>query len=671
MRGTSAGDGRLDWRSLGGRLAELTWVVFCAAQAFHWMRYFLLPTELNPKLLVALWGAWVLAAAVAGSLLSRAASRRFALWICALGLLPLDLFALAIAVFVLPVTSTPKRIARGIAVLLALLAIPLVLYTCNERIYGPLTEDAVLAVLQTRANEGFDYARQLLTAATGVAWACYALSLWLCLRARSESKEPQSLAGRSVLAALALLFLLAIPGTFTRMQTVRQALASGQMDLAQFGSPPAGARAGAARQDLDVVLLLGEATGREYWSLYGYPAPTTPALQALGGDLAVFPDVVSSYSHTVPSLRAMLYRDTEAQYPTTESKRVSLVDLLQAHGVAVNWYSAQEAMGPWAMPITRVARSAMVSQFLNDQAGPGGQVALGKDPDRLADAALLRGLNAPAHGSRLFVHHFMAAHSPYCAHQPAHATPSLSLRGPALFGDGTDFSADVECYARSMRMLDEQISGDIAAVRARARPTVVIFVPDHGEAPELGTGHNSQRHSARHVEVPLVVFFNDAAHASMDTDWRNLQAHKAQPFDTDWMFEMLIGLFGVDGKGLLLQPTSPIDASYTPGARILFPDSRQWNYDVREPSRSMDILSDSRLAMQAIRANGRFKGIVFAHRVDSQAKALAARDHFDGVEQDIDLDDVTGVLKVFHPPKADTGRQPGCVGGESETAPLV
>lgn len=121
-------------------------MALCAAQAFHWLRYGLLPAEFGAPVVRLLWLVFVLVAAV-GALLSPAWAGPGALLLTALTLLPLDLWPVALLGFALVPATLPalRRRITWTGVMLA--ALPCLLYSANERIYGPLTEEAVAAVM--------------------------------------------------------------------------------------------------------------------------------------------------------------------------------------------------------------------------------------------------------------------------------------------------------------------------------------------------------------------------------------------------------------------------------------------------------------------------------------------------------------------------------------------
>ncbi len=637
-------------RDIARRAAVAALAATCAAVAFYWQRYALLPPELNANVVRALGLAWVGGIAL-GAWRRPGAATLAALCIAAVDLLPLDLWPAGVCAFALLPWSLPRGARWPVRLVAPLLAVPLLLYTSNERIYGALNTEAVAAIMQTRTHEAATYVRQLFTPGVVLAWCAYVAAL-VAGTARTRAEARPRVHGM-LLATAAL--VVCLPGTVSRALVVKNALHEAP-DAAAFAPPPAGARIDDAHRDLDVVLLLGEATARRYWSLYGFPAATTPGLSARASELAVFADVVSPYSHTVPSLRAMMYRDTPASRPAGESRAVSLIDLLRQAGARVEWYSAQERMGFWALPVTRLAEGADHVEWLNQQTGFGFAGAdRARHPDRLAHAALLKALGQPAAGPRLLVHHFFAGHAPYCGHVPDSPVTGALRSGAAYFGDGPDFSGDVACYANAMRLVDQLVTDTLEAARRAARPTVVLFVPDHGEAPDLGLGHNAQRFSSEQVEIPFVAWMNDAARRTRGDAWQHLRENQGRAWENDWLFELLLDLYGLPGDGLLLRAGSPASGGYQPAPRLLFPEDRRWDVDRPDAQRHMDILADARLQVQAIAQAGAFDGTVFAHRVDSQGKALAARDRFPGVEMDIDYDEAAGSLQVFHPPKPPVG----------------
>jgi len=270
--------------------------------------------------------------------------------------------------------------------------------------------------------------------------------------------------------------------------------------------------------------------------------------------------------------------------------------------------------------------------------------------DTQALQAVLETLKKPSASRRLIVQHMQAAHAAYCQHQLPGDRFELTTLGRAFFGNATDHSDSVKCYDRAVRFVDDVVASVMAAAAASSRPTIVIFMPDHGEAPEEGTGHNSAAHSARHVEIPMLVHFNQAAAAAWPGRRSNLLGNAAKPFLGSWVNELILDLFDVKVQGLRPEVASPMTTDFVPPPRVLFRDSQPVFYDQLTVGDRKDYLELTRLNLEAVKISGSWNKPLFAHRVNSVAKALEAKQYFSGLEMDLTFDSVLQVYEVYHPP---------------------
>jgi hypothetical protein len=377
-------------------------------------------------------------------------------------------------------------------------------------------------------------------------------------------------------------------------------------------------------------------------------------------DLLLFSDVVSADSHTVLSLMEMFYRPfyrSDESFALQEQKKVSLVNVLNAAGVETAWLSAQAPFGPWAAPISTLAKDSTVSEFFDKSAG--GTYSKARflaDPDIRAKEALLQQLEAsPQRAKRLLVQHMSASHGPYCKHVLHDDHYGLPAGGAAYFGEAADLSDSMLCYDKAIRFTDSIVADVIDVSSKRARPTIVIFVPDHGEAPEEGTGHNNSAHSARHVEIPMLVYFNTAARAAEPDAYAKVSALAGKPFVNRWVNELVMGLLDVSAKGLRQEIDAPLNESFVPPAREIMRSSGGIQYDRLSFSDGKDALELTRLNLKKVSEDGSWTKPLFAHRVDSMAKALEAKQYFSGIEMDLVFDEQSRRFDVRHPPAEKTG----------------
>jgi glucan phosphoethanolaminetransferase (alkaline phosphatase superfamily) len=429
-----------------------------------------------------------------------------------------------------------------------------------ERLYGPISADAVAAILQTNAQEAGGFVFQHLSIV--VLSMC---AVMLVTQAVLFLLRPQvaPVGFRSALPFAVVLMLFGSGGQLDRLQAARTSIDNLRTQAHSLVRVADQDVAVATHAPLDVVLILGESNTRWHWQLYGYPGRTNPALAAMRDGLLVFQDAVSADSHTVPALTAMFYRpyyDVQRPAQLQELRRMSVLDALNAGQVETTWLSAQAPFGPWATAVSQLARNSRHTEFFNrgseGRLSPQGLIG---DPDLLARDAVIRTMRAPAVKDRLIVQHMLAPHFPYCKYGAGESPAAALASGPGYFGEAPDLSGDLACYDRAIRFTDGIIEQVMHASDGQARPTVVIFVPDHGEAPEEGTGHNNSVHSARHVEIPLLVHFNAAARQALGSEHAALQTNAAKPVMNSWVGDLLLDLFHVSVKGMRREADSLLD----------------------------------------------------------------------------------------------------------------
>lgn len=537
-----------------------------------------------------------------------------------------------------------------------LLSFVTVLAAGYERLYGPLSTNAMAAVLQTNAQEAGGFVLQHLSI---VVLSMFGLMLLTQCVLYLFQPVLAPIRFRTALPFAAVLMLFGSSGQLDRLQAVRTSLENLRSQAHSLARLPPGAVDVTPHEHVNVVLILGESNTRWHWQLYGYPGQTNPRLAAMSDKSIVFTDVVSEDSHTVPSLTAMFYRpyfDADRPQQLQQVRKVSVLDALGASAVDMTWMSAQAPYGPWAATVSQLARDSHNAQFFNR--GSEGRLspqALIGDPDLLARDAVVRALRRPAQArDRLIVQHMLAPHFPYCKYDGDGEKASAVARGPAFFGEATDLTGDVACYDRAMRFTDDIIASVMIASDGEERPTVVVFVPDHGESPEEGTGHNNSVHSARHVEIPLVVHFNPAARRTMGVEYAALQANAAKPMMNTWVGELLLDLFHVSVKGMKREVGSLLDPTFESPPRILFRDELPLQYDLLTYGDRKDSLELTRLNLRQVARDGSWTKPLFAHRIDSQAKALEAKQYFSGIEMDLMFDKQRRVFNIYHPPAEPT-----------------
>lgn len=295
-----------------------------------------------------------------------------------------------------------------------------------------------------------------------------------------------------------------------------------------------------------VVLVIGESTNRDHWSLYGYPRKTTPQLDVIAQDsenrLGVVRDAWSVDSSTVPAFRSMLTFPLSGS-ETLPDKRLNVIAAFKAAGWRVTWFSNQED----SAVRNGFAGYADRAEMLNRVSG---RSSVSMDRKVLPPLAAALGNDAPRH---LIVVHLIGAH------------PHYRLRRPEVFE--RDWGEDavekrLEDLDRSIRVIeanddydevmlyqDDVISRTWRMTKEKAAHTAVewIYLSDHSQ--ELGEGANRTGHSATTAggyRIPLLLWSS--------AEDRRVAA--SRPFRGDWLSPVLLDVAGIRLRGT--DPTQDI-----------------------------------------------------------------------------------------------------------------
>jgi heptose-I-phosphate ethanolaminephosphotransferase len=120
-----------------------------------------------------------------------------------------------------------------------------------------------------------------------------------------------------------------------------------------------------ADQPGTLVLVLGESTNRQRMSLYGYPRATTPRLDAMRDQLAVFDNVVTPRPYTIEALQQVLTFADE-QNPDAYLTTPSIVNLMKQAGYKTFWITNQQTMTERNTMLTTFSEQADEQVYLNN-----------------------------------------------------------------------------------------------------------------------------------------------------------------------------------------------------------------------------------------------------------------------------------------------------------------
>lgn len=314
----------------------------------------------------------------------------------------------------------------------------------------------------------------------------------------------------------------------------------------------------------NVVFILGESTNRNHMHLYGYYLPNTPNLDdmAARGEISVFRDVVSPHSTTIAVLSKLFtFCNHESDKPWYEYS--NLIDIMNSAGYKTYWLSNQESSGIWGNVAQIYAAHSKVSHFT--------RIRDSREDDGLEDGALFplvdEAIAQRAEDKNFYVVHLMGGHGLYYN------------RFPYIFTKFTkdDIQLDVNeaqktviaQYDDALYYNDYIVSGIIDKFRCTGEDSIVVYVPDHGEAvyDEGGfTGHIEENPSRHMIEIPVIIWASDKFKELHPEKWAAIQEAVNNPYMTDDMIHTMLDIVDVQ------------TADYDPARSII-----NWQFDASRP----------------------------------------------------------------------------------------
>lgn len=300
-----------------------------------------------------------------------------------------------------------------------------------------------------------------------------------------------------------------------------------------------------------VILVIGESSRRDRWSLFGYSRPTTPRLDALQ-NLIRIPDTVSLTVATRSAIPPLLSRypaytpDNKAPYMIEPS----VVQAFNAAGYKTAWLSNQSASGFYDGPISFYAKDSTRVIYTN----PGSYQSKGA-----YDEAILplfqKIINGSPDKKQMVVVHTMGSHFNYSFRYPENYKRfEPSFDGNKYFPRElvTDKTTRSNTYDNTIFYTDYILTQLIDAVSQTKRRAVLLYISDHGvdiDEPECTNGSN-ERLSSRSFEIPAFVWFSDQAALTMQSDINTLRSVAEQPHTARIIPQTLLDLAHIEVAGV-------------------------------------------------------------------------------------------------------------------------
>jgi glucan phosphoethanolaminetransferase (alkaline phosphatase superfamily) len=306
-----------------------------------------------------------------------------------------------------------------------------------------------------------------------------------------------------------------------------------------------------------IVMVLGESSRFDRWSLNGYARPTNPLLEQ-EDNLVPLQDVITSVSATRLSVPVIISRKPAMQSLKDGFTEKSFVAAFKEAGYKTFWLSNQISFGKFDTPVSVFAKEADRVEFLNlggfrDNSNYD-EVLLGPFGRALADRA----------PKKLIVLHTLGSHWNYAHRYPARFDqwkPSLvGVHKPVVTNDAIEPQLN-NSYDNSILYTDWFLAQLIGQLKAADKAAALMYVADHGQTLFDGAcrqvfhGHNTQYE----FHVPAFAWYSSAYGARFPDKVVQLRAHRKARLSTENVFHTLVDL------GDLRYPGETLDRSIASG----------------------------------------------------------------------------------------------------------
>lgn len=280
----------------------------------------------------------------------------------------------------------------------------------------------------------------------------------------------------------------------------------------------------------NIIIIIGESASRDHHSIYGYPLPTTPALDAMRDSLLIFNDAIGSSACTYSNMACILsfmkdnsITDNVLEYPT-------FVDVFNHAGYKTFWLSNQERTGYMSNISGIMTHNAAVIKYVGAECS---EDALQFRYDDRLIAPFRQALSDTAHAKLIFLH-LMGSHTSYRSRFPverrhfnaseemaAHPTRTwLTRRTATILAD----------YDNSIRFTDSIVAKVIESASTDPAPSIVFYFSDHGKN-VYDEGDYIER-SMAYTRVPMIIYANSVYRTAQPEYFRQIMTARTQPIST-------------------------------------------------------------------------------------------------------------------------------------------
>lgn len=316
------------------------------------------------------------------------------------------------------------------------------------------------------------------------------------------------------------------------------------------------------------VLVVGETSRADNWSLYGYGRNTNPETSALE-NLVVYSDAITMSNTTHKSVPTLMSSAGSEHYDSLYYRK-GIITAFNEAGYKTVFYSNQNRNHSF---IDAFGSEAQEVKFLKDKV-----MIMGNNYDDDLIGYIKQRLDKYNGGKLFIVVHMYGSHFNYKDRYP---------KNEAYFKPDNVISAErvyrrelINAYDNTIRNTDKVLASIIRLVDAKGVSSAVIFTSDHGEDifdDKRGRFlHASPQPTYYQLRVPLLVWTSQAFVTQHPDAAKQLRSHAAIPVSTNMVvFHTMLDLSGISSP-YMKPELSLANRNFKPHRRLYINDHNEF-----------------------------------------------------------------------------------------------
>lgn len=287
------------------------------------------------------------------------------------------------------------------------------------------------------------------------------------------------------------------------------------------------------------VLVVGETSRADNWSLYGYNRETNPGTSALK-NLVVYRDAITMSNTTHKSVPTIMSSAGSEHYDSLYYRK-GVISAFNEVGYTTAYYSNQQRNHSF---IDAFGSEAQEVKFLKDKVS-----LMGNNYDDELVECVKSKLDKYDGGKLLIVVHMYGSHFNYKDRYPreeAHFKPDNVISAERVYRKEL-----INAYDNTIRNTDKVLSSIIRLVDAKGVSSAVIFTSDHGEDIYDDSRdrflHASPQPTYYQLRVPMLVWTSEQYGARYPEAVARLRANANAAVSTNMViFHSLLDMSGIE-----------------------------------------------------------------------------------------------------------------------------